>query len=67
MPTPNLSWWQRIAQAIGLAMQQPAPPALPPDAQRELEMWDAETVARYRAEHGGEAPPGAPEIDEGGI
>jgi hypothetical protein len=42
-------------------------PALPPDAERELAMWTAEDIARYKAEHGGIAPPDAPTIDEGGI
>ena len=41
-----------------------------PDAEREIERWDAEDVAEYHRNHGGEAGPDAPHIefdDEGGI
>lgn len=61
---PN--WLTRLLCALGDTLTRPSD-ALPPDAERELEMWDAETVARYKAEHGGDAPPDAPHIDEGGI
>lgn len=59
-------WWHRVLDAIGVGLSKPVD-ALPDDAERELAKWDAEDVARYRAEHGGEAPPDAPHIDEGGI
>lgn len=58
--------WRAILNAVGLGLAKPADP-LPPDAHRELDLWDAETVARYKAEHGGEAPPGAPHVDDEGI
>lgn len=41
--------------------------ALPPDAKKELDEWDDETVRRYHEEQGGIAPPDAPHIDDGGI
>lgn len=64
-PTPNLSWWQRVVQAIGVGLSKPTNP-LPPDAQKELDRWDVDEVAEYnRTDH--EAPPDAPHIDEGGI
>lgn len=62
--------WLRewFAAAREVLVRAPAPDAaLPADAKRELERWDAETVARYRAEHGGEAPPDAPHVDPNGI
>lgn len=64
-----MNWLTRVLGAIADALSRAPDPdaALPPDARRELEMWDAEDVARYRAEHGGEAPPDAPHVDPNGI
>lgn len=67
--TPLSVILRRLADALLRVTEEPQK-ALPPDAGRELEMWDAETVARYHAEGGGVAPPDAPHIDfddKGGI
>lgn len=65
-PLPNLSWWQRLLDAIGVGLSKPVD-ALPPDAERELARWTPEDIAEYRRTHGGEAPPDAPHIEDGGI
>lgn len=67
-----MSWITRVLGAIADALSRAPDPdaALPPDARREREMWDAEDVARYMAEQKAgkrEASADAPHIDEGGI
>ena len=59
-----MKWWEKILQSFGAL---PAPDILPEAAKRELELWSAEDLNAYHEHHGGEAPPDAPTIDEGGI
>ena len=58
-------WWRRVLDAIGVGLSKPVN-ALPDDAQRELDRWDADEVADYNRTRR-EAPPDGPHIDEGGI
>lgn len=61
---PN--WITRVLDAIGVGLSKPVDP-LPPDAQKELERWDADDVRTYKERGGGIAPPDAPQIDPDGI
>lgn len=59
-------WLTRILNAIGVGLAKPVDP-LPPDARRELDRWDPETVQRYHDHGGCIAPPDAPHIPDDGI
>lgn len=61
--------WQRLIDALSTVLSRTPDPdeGLPADARRELDRWDAEDIDAYHRDHGGEAPPDAPHIDDGGI